>query len=196
MLATILALLGAQTAAEAPTTAPPADGGLQQVFIAPSGEAFRAPGDAPYPVAAWFARADADHDGKLTESEFTADFLQYFARLDLNHDGTIDGQEVQAYEDAMASELHTGVFGGYGPTGSGRGDDVYMPGSDIRMSSRNRSGLDAPRGAGRFDLLRIPQPVAAMDSGLNGRISRQEAGDAAAFRFSVLDVKKLSLIHI
>lgn len=65
-----------------------------------------------------------------------------------------------------------------------------MPDSDIRMSRRGGSGLDAPRGAGRFDLLRIPQPIAAMDVGLNGRISRQEAEDAAAFRFSLLDAHK------
>lgn len=191
MLATVLALLAAQTAPQT-SSAPgePAPGGLQQIFIAPSGEEFRAPSNAPYPVADWFARADADHDGKLTESEFTADVLQYFAKLDVNHDGSIDGRELQAYEDAMASELHTGAFGGYGVTGSGRGDDVYMPGSDIRMSPRGGSGLDAPRGAGRFDLLRIPQPIAAMDSGLNGRISRQEAADAASYRFSLLDARK------
>ena len=46
-----------------------------------------------------------------------------------------------------------------------------------------------PRGAGRFDFLRIPEPVAAMDTGLNGRISRQEALDAASYRFSLLDAK-------
>lgn len=191
MLAALITLVAAQAAGELPPPPPaePARAGLQQIFIAPSGEEFRAPSGAPYPVADWFAHADTDHDGKLTESEFTADVLQYFARLDLDHDGTIDGRELQAYEDAMASELHTGGFGGYGPTGSGRGDDVYMPDSDIRMTPRGGSGLDAPRGAGRFDLLRIPEPIAAMDVGLNGRISREEAEDAASYRFSLLDQK-------
>lgn len=194
MLLALITLLATQ----APAGLPPADlppaepprPGLQQIFIAPSGEEFRAPSGAPYPVADWFARADTDHDGKLTESEFTADVLQYFARLDLDHDGTIDGRELQAYEDAMASELHTGAFGGYGATGSSSGDDVYMPDSDIRMTRRSGSGLDQARGAGRFDLLRIPEPIASMDVGLNGRISRQEAEDAAAYRFSMLDMKK------
>jgi hypothetical protein len=65
-----------------------------------------------------------------------------------------------------------------------------MPDSDIRMTRRSGSGLDQARGAGRFDLLRIPQPIAAMDAGLNGRISRQEAEDAASWRFSLLDTKK------
>lgn len=193
VLAALITLLAAQAVGNLPPEdlpAKPPSPGLEQIFIAPSGEEFRAPSGAPYPVADWFARADADHDGKLTEGEFTADVMQYFARLDLNHDGTIDGRELQAYEDAMASELHTGNFGGYGPTGGGRDDDVYMPGSDIRISRRSGSWLDQARGAGRFDLLRIPQPIAAMDVGLNGRISRQEAEDAAAYRFSMLDMKK------
>lgn len=189
MLATLITFLAAQAAADLPPPPDPPRTGLQQIFIAPSGEEFRAPSGAPYPVADWFTRADADHDGKLTEAEFTADVLQYFARLDLSHDDTVDGRELQAYEDAMASELHTGGFGGYGPTGRSSGEDVYMPDSDIRVSRRGDSGLDQARGAGRFDLLRIPQPIAAMDTGLNGRISRQEAEDAASYRFSLLDQK-------
>ncbi|MFT4027363.1 MAG: hypothetical protein QM676_11255 [Novosphingobium sp.] len=193
MLATMLAFLAAQALPEAPPPGPvePPRSGVQQVFIAPSGEAFRAPADAPYPVAAWFTRADADHDGKLTEAEFDADFLAYFASLDLNHDGTVDGGELEAYETAMASELHTGNFTGYSAysTTSGDEQDVTGPDSDIRISTKRSSGLDTPRGAGRFDFLRIPEPVAAMDTGLNGRISREEALDAATYRFSLLDPK-------
>src|ERR1700712_1324954 len=72
---------------------------LQQIFIAPSGEIFRAPADTVYPVADWFARADADHDGKLTETEFVADFLRFSTSLDLDHDGVIDGKELNRYEE-------------------------------------------------------------------------------------------------
>lgn len=197
MLAGFMTLLAAQTGSlPPPPLAELPRPGLQQIFIAPSGEEFRAPSGAPYPVADWFAQADADHDGKLTEAEFTADTLRYFAKLDLNHDGTIDGRELQAYEDAMASELHTGSFGGYGVTGSGQGDDVYLPDSDIRMNRRSGSAIDAPRGAGRFDLLRIPQPIAAMDTGLNGRISRQEAEEAASVRFALLDQKHRGFLEL
>lgn len=187
MIATMLALLAAQGLPDAPSRQ-----GLQQIFIAPSGEAFRAPAEAPYPVADWFARADTDHDGKLSEAEFDADFLSYFAKLDLNHDGTIDGQELAAYEASMASELHTSNFSGYAAysTTSDQPDDVTGPDSNIRISRKRSSGLDAPRGAGRFDFLRIPQPVAAMDAGLNGRISRAEALDAATYRYSLLDPKQ------
>jgi hypothetical protein len=48
---------------------------------------------------------------------------------------------------------------------------------------------DSPQGAGRFDLLRIPEPVASMDTSLKGRIGRQEATDAAEYRFSLLDTR-------
>ena len=110
MLAALMALLAAQALPDAPPSPPPAEparSGVQQIFIAPSGESFRAPASEPYPVAAWFARADADHDGKLTESEFIADFMRFFASLDIDHDGTINGQELQRYEAAMGSELRT-----------------------------------------------------------------------------------------
>ena len=76
-----------------------------QVFLSPAGEPFRAPPGAPYPVAAWFAGADADHDGALTLSEFTADFDRFFVRLDADRDGVIDGFEVADYEANIAPEL-------------------------------------------------------------------------------------------
>ena len=44
-----------------------------------------------------------------------------------------------------------------------------------------------PEGAGRFDLLGIPEPVASMDVNINGRVSREEASDAADTRFDALD---------
>ena len=33
------------------------------LFVSPSGEPFRSRPGEPYPVAVWFAQADADHDG-------------------------------------------------------------------------------------------------------------------------------------
>jgi hypothetical protein len=187
LLATLLTLLAAQALAE--TSSPPASGpprvGVEQVFIAPSGEAFRVPANAPYPVADWFARADADHDGKLTEAEFTADFLRFVASLDLDHDGTIDGIELERYEAAMGSVLRTSTFDGN--WGMKHEDD-----GDSRQSAATLGSYmaDAPQGAGRFDLLRIPEPVAAMDTALNGRINRQEVKDAAEYRFSLLDKRQ------
>jgi hypothetical protein len=187
MPATLLILLAAQALPAPLSSAEPPRVGRQQVFIAPSGETFRAPADTAYPVAAWFARADADHDGKLTESEFTADFLRFIASLDANHDGTIDGAELERYE-AATPELHTSGFAGIlaaPSSGEEGGDDSGYN----RRKVGSYMGADDPQGAGRFDLLRIPEPVASMDTSLKGRISRQQAEDAAAYRFSLLDTQ-------
>ncbi|MBW8754454.1 MAG: hypothetical protein JF595_09930 [Sphingomonadales bacterium] len=188
MSATLLIFLAAQALPASPVAAPPSQApavqhiGRRQIFIAPSGEVFRAPADAPYPVADWFARADANRDGKLSESEFDADFLRFFASLDLDHDGTIDGAELDRYE-TETPELHTGSFSGYDP-GAGGGEE-----GDNKPARRVGSymGADDPRGAGRFDLLRIPEPVAAMDTTLKGRIGHAQAQEAADYRFSLLD---------
>jgi Ca2+-binding EF-hand superfamily protein len=45
---------------------------------------------------AWFDRADAHHDGKLTLAEVSARPLAMFDRADTNHDGTISPEEAQA----------------------------------------------------------------------------------------------------
>jgi hypothetical protein len=77
----------------------------QQVFVAPSGEPFRAAPEAPYPVADWFAQANTTHDGKLTEAQFTADFVRFAATLDLNHDGVIDSAELQVVRATTAAAI-------------------------------------------------------------------------------------------
>lgn len=179
MLASLLIVFAAQALADTPPTRDL----RPQVFIAPSGEAYRAPGGAPYPVADWFARADADHDGKLTEAEFDADFLRFFASVDSNHDGVIDGTEIDRYENATP-ELRSGGFARDRYEDQPAGDDGSKP---ARALGSYMS--DSPQGGGRFDLLRIPEPVASMDTELKGRITRQQAQDAADYRFSLLDTK-------
>ncbi len=105
---------------------PPGEPGPQrprlQLFISPAGEPFRAPADAPYPVAAWFAGADANHDGALSRDEFVADAARFFAVLDADHDEVIDGFEVSTYEKKIAPEILLGgmAMGGGGPDGGGR----------------------------------------------------------------------------
>jgi Ca2+-binding EF-hand superfamily protein len=160
--------------------------GRLQIFIAPSGEPFRAAEGAAYPVADWFAAADADHDGRLTEAEFTADFLRFFAHLDGDRDGTIDGAEVERYE-LETPELHTGGFGGF-LGGSGSSSEEGGESTPARRVG-SYMGANNPQGAGRFDFLGIPEPVASMDTSLKGRISRQQASDAAEYRFSLLDTR-------
>ena len=43
-----------------------------------------------------FARADADHDGRVTFAEFSARPLAMFDRADANHDGTVTRDEMRA----------------------------------------------------------------------------------------------------
>lgn len=192
--------------ASAPPPSPPPSGPAgegwrhhaprQQVFVAPSGEPFRAAPDAPYPVADWFAQANATHDGKLTQAQFTADFVRFAATLDLNHDGTIDGAELQNYETNIVPEVHAPDFGGGHGGPGGMGGGAGPGGGDGGAGHGHYGGNwggggaarpDIPKGAARFGLLALPEPVAAMDTDRNGRISREEVLAAAAYRFAQLD---------
>lgn len=177
-------------AGAAPPPADPALASPHQTFIAPSGEPFRAPPGAPYPSAAWFAGADADHDGKLTYAEFVSDFMRFVRRIDANRDGVVDSGEVEAYESRIAPEVTTwGDDGGLRGSGTYYGDDTGGgEGADNYRSIGGSSvGRGLARGGARFDLLRLRQPVTAMDFSLNGRISSEEAMDSAAQRFDLLD---------
>lgn len=168
------------------------------LFIAPDGKPFRGPPGQPYPVAAWFAQADADHDGKLTLAEFRADAERFFRELDTNHDGVIDGFEAQAYEQTVAPEILPRVEG----LVAGEGMDLSLghngnrrtdAGPDIGSSRTARprgpavAGDQRPQGAGVFGLLNEPQPVAACDADFDGKITLAEFLAAADRRFAALD---------
>ena len=186
MLVALPFLLSAAQAAAAP--APPAPTGHMQIFIAPSGEPFRVAGNAPYPVAQWFAGADKNGDGKLDKDEFVADFMRFFDQLDVDHDGAIDGAERSRYENEIAPETLGGsmeqrdAFAGE-PDDSDSGGEGASGDSEAR---KPRYGLN-PTGAGRFDLFGMPEPVAAMDIELRGRVTRRAAQQAAEDRFAMLD---------
>ena len=195
----------------------------RQLFIAPSGEPFRAIAGAPYPVAAWFAQADANHDGRIDLGEFNADFMRFFDRLDTNHDGMLSSAEIKAYETDIAPEVAadygasfvsgphrvSGGSGGIGSThrgsgesadgssmggggtdgGSGGGSDGSGPASAAVGQSREiESDLGAALGGGgRYGLIAIAEPVAAMDTSFSGHVSRGEAQAGAQRRFNLLD---------
>ena len=176
-----------------------ASNGRQQTFIAPSGEPFHAYGDAPYPVAAWFAGADTNHDGKLDFAEFEADFMRFFDQLDVNHDGAIDGVERTRYENQIAPE----TLGSSWTLEARRNEEA----EDVDFGSGDDQGAttikrDKPRygsnpiGAARFDLLGMPEPVAAMDTELRGRITRSIAERAARDRFNALDEGNLGYLTL
>ena len=173
-----------------------------QLFISPSGEPFRAPPSDPYPVAAWFNRANKAHDGKLTRAEFVADADAFFAKLDANHDGVIDGFENQDYEQKIAPEIlpHLGrlnaVDAGYGPDAPGIGREAGTPrrrgggggGGGGGGSRRHSSGQDY-EGAAPYSLIDEPQPVMGADADFDQRITLAEFRKAANERFDLLDKK-------
>lgn len=155
----ILALLAAPTAM--------AQSVAGRVFVSPSGEPFRPSAAAPHPFEAWFARVDANHDGRIDRDEFRADAVQFFKRLDTNHDGVIDGFEVTAYETAVAPEL-------------------ALDGQGFAGDPSSRSGAMA--------LLSEPEPVSGADTNLNSHISLAEWLTAADRRFDLLDPKHIGFL--
>jgi hypothetical protein len=216
---------------KAPRPRPPEEGepggpphrARPQLFISPAGEPFRAEPGAPYPVAVWFAGADADHDGTLTRDEFVADALRFFDKIDSDHNGVIDGFEVSTYETKVAPEILQGFQG----DGGGRGGQGGRPGGG-RHGGRGGSspgggggfpgGLgfagqdDGPPSGGRrrggglmggmlqgatpYSLLAEPEPVMASDGDFDRRITRAEATKAANARFALLDKDGDGRLHL
>jgi len=171
-------------------------------FISPMGEPFRPETRDVTGLALWFTEADRDHDGKLTLAEMTADAERFFAILDVNHDGEIDPDEIQRYETVVAPEISGGprfAMGGFDPSPGEAGSDAGT--SDTRLHhggrSRPRGGgggffrgndNDDHRGAARFGLLDLPEPVTAADTNFNRGVSLDEFRQAAGQRFLALDL--------
>ncbi|HEY7900679.1 MAG TPA: hypothetical protein VIC25_05790 [Caulobacteraceae bacterium] len=129
-------------------------------FVSPSGEPFRPTAQAPDGFAAWFARVDARHDGRIDRSEFRADAAAFFKRLDGNGDGVVDGFEIAAYEKSVAAEL------------------------DIAGQGFARGGSEDV-----VSLLSDPEPVSSADLKLDSHITLAEWLAVADQRFDLLDVK-------
>ena len=169
--------------------------GTINVFISPSGEPFRGGPHDPYPVDIWFNRADANHDGALSEAEFVADAVGFFHKLDLNGDGVVDGAELSAYEQNTAPEILPRVVG------LTARDISPLPATneaEHEEQARARGEPDEPRrlgpaisGAAFFGLLPEDEPVASNDADFDGKITLAEATAAAHRRFALLDKNHL-----
>jgi hypothetical protein len=179
-----------------------ARGGL---FVSPAGEPFRrgAQGGEP-PLGAWFAGADADHDGAIGWAEFEADFSRYFAVLDADRDGEIGPAEVTRYETEIFPEIASRGGGGRDPGagmgrgrgagmgrgrgGGGRGGGVGGGRGGGRAGGADMAGRMAMMaGAARFGLLPISHPIMDADANFNRGVTREEFAQAAARRFALLD---------
>jgi len=147
-----------------------------QLFVSPAGQPFRAPPGQPYPVAAWFAQADANHDGRLTREEFRSDADAWFKTLDADADGQIGMPEATRWEEELVPEI----------TRSGLG----MRGvSDRRSSRAARNTLDTRmQGAAAYSLINEPHPIRGADADLSFGVSPAEWRAASDRRFALLDV--------
>ncbi len=175
-----------------------------QLFISLSGQPFRAEPGQPYPSAAWFAQADTDHDGRLTRAEARADAAAFFRKLDANHDGVIDSFEVGDYEQKMVPEILGAYFGGGprrdeapgGPEGGGsrggrgggpRGGGPGRGGPPGRGDGPGSGDGGGFEGAAPYEMTNEPEPVAAADLDLSGRITLDEFLRTVDRRFDEID---------
>ncbi|MEO7248069.1 MAG: EF-hand domain-containing protein, partial [Novosphingobium sp.] len=70
----------------------------------------------------------------------------------------------------------------------GGGDGEGKGGGGGETSPSNGPPADShPMGAGKYGLINLPEPIAAMDVDISGRITRREVADAASYRFGLLD---------
>jgi len=174
-----VAMLAAPAIA-APPPAVPCPPPAPQLFISPMGEPFRAAGGAAPPLDAWFAAADANHDGRLTAAEMAADADRLFTRLDSDANGEIAPTELADYENRIAPEIR--LYQSTGWPGAGP-----AAGRKPRSRGRDADDYDGLLGAGRYTWLNIPEPVAAADLDMNRGVTRAEFRSAALARFRLLD---------
>lgn len=188
--------------------APPAPGPTQ-LFIAPSGEPFRAGPGEPYPVAAWFAAADTSRDGKLTEGEFVISASRFFDTLDLDHDKQLGSVEIKRYENEIVPEVRSGDFSMIDwNAGDAARPNVARPKLGLQVQTDDlhahvpeifygRGDQYISSGGGRYGIINIPEPVMAMDTDLNGIVTQREMLSAAQRRFRILDTdeKNYLLLH-
>ena len=190
----LLALALATPAFAAPPPPVPCGYHGEQLFVSPMGEPFRAPDGAPPPVGAWFAGADANHDGRLTLAEMAADADRFFTTLDLDGDGEIAPAELANYENKIAPEIR--LYQSRGFPGSGDPAGSKREQRERRQRSKNGTDYGGELGAGQFAWLNIPEPVAAADLDMNRGVSRAEFRSAAIARFRRIDTANASALTL
>jgi hypothetical protein len=201
-----MALFGeAARAQDASALGPPAN-----VFIAPTGQVFRAKEGQPYPVAAWFKQTDANADGKIDKAEFLADAARFFKVIDRNGDGFITPLEVAFYEQRIAPEIlgyrvevgSDGVMRPLRPAWlwktQSAGGGINRPAPVDPAGEYNPDGAphgpqkldESGAGAAPFSFFDEPEPVMAADLGFHGVVSKADYLKLAGIHFATLDRKE------
>ncbi len=193
LLAAGLALAAGAASAQDGDQSPPPDNGMQNyvpstlgqlIFVSPSGQPFRALVGQPYPLATWFAQADADHDGKISADEFDKDASNFFDAIDTNHDGYISSPENTFYETNVAPEITH-----MDPRIAQPEDNTNAPDPDMDPDPNGDKTHYVKQilGASQYGLIDEPQPIRAADQNFDFRISASEWSAATAQRFAILD---------
>lgn len=152
--------------------------GIRYSAVSPLGEPLSAPtADAEAyrtTMRDWFARTDANRDGKLSRAEFMAETARVFPLYDLNHDGYITSFELTQYRVSLPT--HTP------PADTGR---RVRPGRvDLTPDEAATVRTD---GRGRPDYRIGIDPVMGADSNSDFRVTLEELQAEAERRFTLMD---------
>ena len=154
----------------------------------------------------FFDRLDTNHDGMLSSAEIkayetdiapevAADYgASYVSAPDRVRGGGSGGHGGGGGGGGHRGGGQSADGGGMGGGDSGGGDsggssdDSGPPSAAVGQSREIANDLGAALGGGgRYGLIAIAEPVAAMDTSFSGHVSRGEAQAAAQRRFNLLD---------
>jgi hypothetical protein len=155
--------------------------------------------DAHWPVAEWFAGADANGDGAIDFAEFEADGHRWFAHLDQNGDGRLGYSELSAYERSLQGMRGFQASGPRGPAGEG-GPPPRMNAAPTQSGPRPGGG-GGPGGRGRggqqgygriadAGFFNLPQPVKGADTDIDQQVTGEEWAQATNRWFLALDTDR------
>jgi Ca2+-binding EF-hand superfamily protein len=160
------------------------------------GEPFRGQGSRAAGLDAWFAGADKDGNGMLSNQEMRDDAARFYATLDVTKDGEIDPDDIRHYENDIAPEIQISAWpegrrsSSSGGSYSGSGDERLGYSQSQAARPRKIAQEQGLKGAGRMGLLNIPEPVISADADLNRGVSEAEFLRAATTRFVLLDTNR------
>ena len=170
------------------------------LFVSPFGELFFSEPGQAWPIADWFAGADADGDGQITVQEFTADGLRVFRSLDTRRDDRLTPDEIAVYEEAVTAARARLPGMEPGRRGQTRRPSGFTSSSQLGLgqppAQRRGARPQAPTGplaygpiaaAGFFN---YPQPVKAADLDTNQTVTAQEWTQATNRWFTALDTNR------